>query len=79
MFNPEKININGKIALSPMAGVSDSPTRQLTRKMGSAFSFTEFVSTDGIKKAFKRLSTYLSLKKLKDQFISKFLETGKKL
>ena len=37
-----------------MAGISDSPTRQLNRKMGSAFSFTEFVSTDGIHKGIQR-------------------------
>ncbi|NBU97613.1 MAG: tRNA-dihydrouridine synthase family protein [Spirochaetia bacterium] len=54
MFGSERIKIKGKIALSPMAGVSDSPTRQITRKMGSAFSFTEFVSTDGIKKGIQK-------------------------
>ena len=54
MFTPDRIKIKGKIALSPMAGVSDSPTRQITRKMGSAFSFTEFVSTDGIKKGIQK-------------------------
>ncbi len=64
MFNPEKININGKIALSPMAGVSDSPTRQLTRKMGSAFSFTEFVSTDGIKKGIQKTIDLFKFKEI---------------
>ena len=54
MFGLERSKIKGKIALSPMAGVSDSPTRQITRKMGSAFSFTEFVSTDGIKKGIQK-------------------------
>lgn len=31
-----------------MAGFSDSPYRRIARRMGSGFSFTEFVSTDGI-------------------------------
>ena len=42
------VKIDGKVILSPMAGISDSPYRLLTRQMGSAFSFTEFVSADGI-------------------------------
>ncbi len=42
------VTIHGDVILSPMAGISDSPYRQITRKAGSAFSFTEFVSTDGI-------------------------------
>ncbi|MEM7183426.1 MAG: tRNA dihydrouridine synthase DusB [Spirochaetota bacterium] len=42
------VKIDGRVILSPMAGISDSPYRLLTRKMGSAFSFTEFVSADGI-------------------------------
>lgn len=46
--------IEGQIALAPMAGISDSPTRQIFRKMGSAFSYTEFVSTDGIHKGLQR-------------------------
>ncbi|MCB1142292.1 MAG: tRNA-dihydrouridine synthase family protein [Leptospiraceae bacterium] len=40
--------IEGSRILSPMAGVSDSPHRRITRNMGSAFSFTEFVSVEGI-------------------------------
>lgn len=46
--------IEGKLALAPMAGISDSPTRQIYRNMGSAFSYTEFVSTDGIHKGLQR-------------------------
>lgn len=46
--------IEGKLALAPMAGISDSPTRQLFRRMGSAFSYTEFVSTDGIHKGLQK-------------------------
>ena len=36
------------VVLSPMAGFSDSPYRALCRQLGSAFSITEFVSTDMI-------------------------------
>ncbi len=48
MITIGNFTIQGKIALSPMAGISDSPHRFLTRKMGAAFSYTEFVSSDGI-------------------------------
>lgn len=40
------VQITGPLAMSPMAGISDSPTRRLARSMGSAFSYSEFVSTD---------------------------------
>ncbi|MDZ4725135.1 MAG: tRNA-dihydrouridine synthase family protein [Leptospira sp.] len=42
------VEIKGDVALSPMAGISDSPYRKITRKYGSAFSFSEFVSTEQI-------------------------------
>ncbi len=42
------VEIKGNVALSPMAGISDSPYRLITRRLGSAFSFTEFVSTEQI-------------------------------
>lgn len=42
------VPIYGNKSLSPMAGISDSPHRQLTRKFGSAWSFTEFVSSEQI-------------------------------
>ncbi|MDH5717630.1 MAG: tRNA dihydrouridine synthase DusB [Spirochaetia bacterium] len=37
-------------ALSPMAGYTDSPFRILCKRMGSAISVTEFVSTEAIKR-----------------------------
>jgi nifR3 family TIM-barrel protein len=43
-----KVKIEGDIALSPMAGISDSPFRKIVRKFGSAFSYTEFVNTEQI-------------------------------
>ncbi len=47
---PEIYNLTEEtpVILAPMAGISDSPYRRLTRRMGSAFSFTEFVSTAGL-------------------------------
>lgn len=36
------------VILSPMAGYSDSPYRQICRELGSAASITEFVSTDAL-------------------------------
>lgn len=35
----------GSVVLSPMAGFSDSPYRQICREQGSAFTVTEFVPT----------------------------------
>ncbi|TGN20327.1 tRNA dihydrouridine synthase [Leptospira idonii] len=43
-----EIQISGKVALSPMAGISDSPYRKIARRFGSAFAYTEFVSTEQI-------------------------------
>lgn len=37
---------NSRLVLSPMVGYSDSPYRKLCRRMGSASSITEFVSTE---------------------------------
>lgn len=34
--------------MSPMAGYSDSPFRQIVRESGSSFTFTEFVSSEAI-------------------------------
>jgi nifR3 family TIM-barrel protein len=58
------VKLEGKVALAPMAGVSDSPTRQITRKMGSAFSYTEFVSTDGISRGIQKTIDLFKFKPL---------------
>ncbi len=42
------IPVYGDIILSPMAGFSDKPYRLICREYGSAMSYTEFVSADGI-------------------------------
>ena len=42
------IPVHGDLILSPMAGFSDKPYRLICREYGSAMSYTEFVSVDGI-------------------------------
>lgn len=49
MIKIGNVTIEGDVALSPMAGISDSPYRQITSRFGSAFSYTEFVSTEQLK------------------------------
>ncbi|XDD46517.1 tRNA dihydrouridine synthase [Leptospira sp. WS39.C2] len=49
MIRVGNVTIEGDVALSPMAGISDSPYRQISRRFGSAFSYTEFVSTEQLK------------------------------
>lgn len=46
MIRIGNVVIPGRISLSPMAGISDSPTRRICRQFGAAFSYTEFVNTD---------------------------------
>ncbi|TGK09214.1 tRNA dihydrouridine synthase DusB [Leptospira selangorensis] len=48
MIRIGSVEIPGWLAMSPMAGISDSPTRTMARRYGSAFSYTEFVSTDSL-------------------------------
>ncbi len=48
MFSVGNVPVKGRLILAPMAGFSDSPYRDLTHEMGSAMSYSEFVSTDGI-------------------------------
>jgi len=47
-FFVREIPIFGEVILAPMAGFSDLPYRTIARDFGSAMSYTEFVSTDGI-------------------------------
>jgi nifR3 family TIM-barrel protein len=42
------IPVYGHVILSPMAGYSDKPYRLICREYGSAMSYSEFVSADGI-------------------------------
>lgn len=47
-FMIRHIPVCGDVILSPMAGFSDKPYRLICRDYGSAMSYTEFVSVDGI-------------------------------
>jgi tRNA-dihydrouridine synthase B len=47
-FFIREIPIYGDLILSPMAGFSDQPFRAICRELGSAISYTEFVSADGL-------------------------------
>lgn len=47
-FHIQNIPVYGDVILSPMAGFSDLPYRLICREYGSAMSYTEFVSADGI-------------------------------
>ena len=47
-FWVQHIPVYGDVILSPMAGFSDKPYRLICREYGSAMSYTEFVSADGI-------------------------------
>ncbi|MDZ7290598.1 MAG: tRNA dihydrouridine synthase DusB [candidate division KSB1 bacterium] len=47
-FMVHNVPVYGDLILSPMAGFSDLPYRLITRDFGSAMSYTEFISVDGI-------------------------------
>jgi len=42
------IPIRGRLVLAPMDGISDQPFRTICRKMGSAFSVTEFINVKDV-------------------------------
>ena len=42
------IPVYGKVILAPMDGLSDYPTRNISRKYGSSISYTEFLNTTDI-------------------------------
>lgn len=44
-FRIGSIPIFGKLILAPMDGISDPPFRLITRRLGSAFSLSEFINT----------------------------------
>jgi nifR3 family TIM-barrel protein len=47
-FMVRDVPIYGDLILSPMAGFSDLPYRLIARDFGSAMTYTEFVSVDGL-------------------------------
>lgn len=44
VFSIRSLPVFGDLVLSPMDGVSDAPFRALTRSLGSALSYTEFIN-----------------------------------
>src|SRR3989441_7366338 len=48
MFRIGDVEIESPFVLAPLAGVSDSPFRQLAREQGAAAVYTEMVSADGL-------------------------------
>jgi nifR3 family TIM-barrel protein len=58
-FHVRRIPVYGDVILSPMDGFSDLPFRLICRELGSAISYTEFVSVDelthNVKKAARKL------------------------
>lgn len=47
-FYVRDVPVYGDLILSPMAGYSDKPFRQICREYGSAMSYTEFVAAEAI-------------------------------
>ncbi|MCA9733530.1 MAG: tRNA dihydrouridine synthase DusB [Deferribacteres bacterium] len=47
-FHVGPIPVYGHVILAPMAGFSDLPYRSICRELGSAMSYSEFVSTEAI-------------------------------
>jgi tRNA-dihydrouridine synthase B len=54
LFFVRNVPVHGDLILSPMAGFSDMPYRLICRELGSALSYTEFVSVDAILHANER-------------------------
>ena len=47
-FRIENVPVYGDLVLAPLSGYSDQPFRSICRAMGSAISYTEFVSAHGV-------------------------------
>ena len=60
----ENVNIEGKIVLAPMAGITDSPFRAICRKKGAALVFTEMISADGLVQGNRRTLDYLFFREM---------------
>jgi tRNA-dihydrouridine synthase B len=54
-FHVGDVPVYGDVVLAPMDGFSDWPFRSLCSALGSAMSYTEFVSTGGILHAFEQM------------------------
>ncbi|GAP14795.1 tRNA-dihydrouridine synthase [Longilinea arvoryzae] len=58
-FTIRDIPVHGDLVLSPMDGVSDAPFRELTRSLGSALSYTEFINAIDILNGYPYLEEHL--------------------
>jgi len=54
------VEIESPFLLAPLAGVSDSPFRQLAREQGAAAVYTEMVSADGLVRGQKATFDYIA-------------------
>jgi tRNA-dihydrouridine synthase B len=54
------VDIEAPFLLAPLAGVSDSPFRQLAREQGAAAVYTEMVSADGLVRGQKATFDYIA-------------------
>ncbi len=54
-----KLEIKGKAALAPLAGVTDIPFRQMCKKQGAAVVFSEMVSSEGLVRGSEKTNRYL--------------------
>lgn len=59
-FSVRNIPVYGDLVLSPMAGFSDLPYRLICREYGSAMSYSEFVSAEGLVHANERVGHMLA-------------------
>ena len=68
------IELSGQVILAPMAGVCNSAFRKICKEMGASLVCAEMVSDKGMIYNSKKTI----LKKLKDQFLNKYLVVIKK-
>ncbi|MBI5170714.1 MAG: tRNA dihydrouridine synthase DusB [Candidatus Eisenbacteria bacterium] len=54
------VQLESPFVLAPLAGVSDSPFRQLAREQGAAAVYTEMVSSDGLIRGNKMTMDYIA-------------------
>jgi nifR3 family TIM-barrel protein len=54
-FHIGRVPVHGDAILAPMDGYSDWPFRSLCRGLGSAMSYTEFIKSEYLVRAFKRM------------------------
>ncbi|NOZ63237.1 MAG: tRNA dihydrouridine synthase DusB [Calditrichaeota bacterium] len=57
-----KVRIEGKVALAPLAGVTDSSFRLICRQLGAALVFTEMISADGLARDSQKTRAYMDFR-----------------